>query len=95
MTTFCILCREPIPEDRQRRGACTCSSACQKELRRQRRNSRGERFCRLCGRKAKANRKADVSEVVPTEHSETISTVNPSTLVTTGQRTQPNEEKKL
>jgi predicted nucleic acid-binding Zn ribbon protein len=53
MTTFCILCRTLIPEDRQRRGAVTCCSDHQKEYRRQRRSERALRFCRLCGRKAR------------------------------------------
>jgi hypothetical protein len=53
MTTFCILCQQPIPADRQRRGAVTCSSEHQREYRRLRRADRALRFCRLCGRKAK------------------------------------------
>jgi hypothetical protein len=53
MNIFCILCREPIPEKRQRGGACTCSPDHQKEYRRQRRAERATRFCRLCGRKAR------------------------------------------
>jgi hypothetical protein len=53
MTTFCILCREPIPPERARRGACTCSKDHQQEYRRQRRNERALWKCRLCGRKAR------------------------------------------
>jgi hypothetical protein len=67
MTTFCILCRQPIPADRQRRGAATCSSEHQREYRRLRRSERALRFCRLCGRKAK---KLKTSGPVLHEHSE-------------------------
>jgi hypothetical protein len=67
MTTYCILCSEPIPEDRQRRGAVTCSSDHQREYRRQRRSERAVRFCRLCGRAAK---KVKPTEPVLHKHSE-------------------------
>jgi len=53
MKTFCILCREPIPEGRQRRGAVTCCPDHAKEYRRQRRAERSLRFCRLFGRPAR------------------------------------------
>jgi hypothetical protein len=53
MITYCILCREPIPEKRQRRGAATCKVECQRELRRQRRSERALMFCRLCGRRGR------------------------------------------
>lgn len=66
MTTFCILCRAEIPPDRQRRGACTCSSDHARELRRQRRAEHALRFCRLCGRKA---RRPKPVEAVRMEHS--------------------------
>jgi hypothetical protein len=59
MTTFCILCRAEIPPDRQRRGACTCSSDHARELRRQRRAEHALRFCRLCGRKARKPKRAE------------------------------------
>jgi hypothetical protein len=74
MTTYCILCREPIPEDRQRRGAATCCSDHQREYRRQRRNERALRACRLCGRAAK---KVKRTEPVLMEHSEITAGVNP------------------
>ena len=67
MTTFCILCQQPISADRQRRGAVTCSSEHQREYRRLRRSDRALRFCRLCGRKAK---KLKTTEPVLMEHSE-------------------------
>jgi hypothetical protein len=67
MTTFCILCQQPIPVDRQRRGAVTCSSEHQQEYRRLRRSDRALRFCRLCGRKAK---KLKDHGAVLMEHSE-------------------------
>jgi hypothetical protein len=73
MNTFCILCRGPIPADRQRRGASTCSSEHQREYRRQKRNERALRFCRLCGRKAK---KVKSTELVLSEHSEIRADVN-------------------
>lgn len=66
METFCILCREPIPEDRQRRGAVTCSTTHAMEYRRQRRDERALRFCRLCGRPA---RKVKPLKAVLHEHS--------------------------
>jgi len=50
MTTYCVLCRAEIPEDRQRRRAVTCCAEHQREYRRQRRSQRATRFCRLCGR---------------------------------------------
>jgi hypothetical protein len=65
MTTFCILCREPIPADRARRGAVTCSREHQREYRRQRRSERALRNCRLCGRKA---RRTKPTEPVLMEH---------------------------
>ena len=69
MTTFCILCHQPIPADRQRRGAVTCSSEHQREYRRMRRSERALRFCRLCGRKAK---KLKTRGPVLMEHSEIL-----------------------
>ena len=53
MNIFCVLCKELIPEKRQRRGACTCSKEHQQEYRRQRRAERALVNCRLCGRKAR------------------------------------------
>jgi hypothetical protein len=74
MTTYCVLCREPIPADRQRRGAVTCSSDHQREYRRQRRNERALRNCRLCGRKTK---KLKSMGPVLMEHNETTVNLNP------------------
>jgi hypothetical protein len=73
--TFCILCREPIPEDRQRRGAVTCCPDHAREYRRQRRAERSLRFCRLCGRPAKRKK---LSEPVLHEHSEILEAVRPA-----------------
>jgi len=53
MISYCILCREPIPEKRARRGAISCCSEHGQEYRRQRRAERATKFCRLCGRKAR------------------------------------------
>jgi hypothetical protein len=50
MTTFCIVCRDPIPETRQRRAARTCSVDCQKQYRREYIRERNQRFCKACGR---------------------------------------------
>jgi hypothetical protein len=77
MNIFCILCREPIPEKRQRRGACTCSPEHQREYRRQRRSEHATKFCRLCGRKA---RKPKPVEHVLTEHMESAETSEPVNL---------------
>lgn len=51
METYCILCREPIPLKRSVRRAVTCSETCAKEYRRQARQDRAEKKCRLCGRR--------------------------------------------
>jgi hypothetical protein len=75
MNTFCILCREPIPEDRQHRGAVTCIAEHAKEYRRQRRAERALRFCRLCGRRAK---RSQPGEAVPHEHSGILEPVRPA-----------------
>jgi hypothetical protein len=74
MTTYCILCRCPIPEKRQRRGACTCSKEHQREYRRQRRSERALRDCRLCGRKA---RKPKAAEPVLMEHGDSGASSEP------------------
>ena len=65
MVTFCIMCRELIREDRQRRGAVTCCPDHAKEYRRQRRAERAKKSCRLCGRSAKRSKAV---EPVPHEH---------------------------
>lgn len=44
MTTFCILCREPIPPERQRRKANTCSKECKKSYRSQYLSERRGRY---------------------------------------------------
>lgn len=54
----CILCAGPIPEDRVKRGGCTCSAPCQKEYRRRKRNLSARRRCRLCGRAFRRSRKS-------------------------------------
>jgi hypothetical protein len=74
METFCILCRSQIPEDRQRRGAVTCSPEHQREYRRQRRSERALRFCRLCGRKA---RKKSLQQAVLMEHNHLTNEAEP------------------
>jgi hypothetical protein len=69
MITYCILCRAEIPEKRQRRGACTCSTDHAEELRRQRRSARAGHACRLCGRKVRKPRSVKATDVVLSEHS--------------------------
>lgn len=56
MKTFCIHCRKPIPSERAARRAVTCSGRCQKEYRRQARQDRAEKKCRLCGRRFRTRR---------------------------------------
>jgi len=65
----CILgdCDAFIPVERVRRNAVTCSPEHQKQLSRQRRSERAEKFCRLCGRPAKRKR---ASEAVPRRHND-------------------------
>jgi hypothetical protein len=46
VTTYCILCRAPIPEKRQRRRARTCSRECQREYRRQYLQEPAQRVCK-------------------------------------------------
>jgi hypothetical protein len=48
---FCVLCREEIPPERTARRAVTCSERCAKEYRRQARQDRAGKKCRLCGRR--------------------------------------------
>lgn len=73
MTTYCVLCRALIPEDRQRRGAVTCCPEHQREYRRQRRSERALKFCRLCGRKARRQKPV---EAVRMEHSDSREVVD-------------------
>jgi hypothetical protein len=72
MTTFCILCREPIPPERARRGACTCSKDHQQEYRRQRRSERALHACRLCGRKVRKPRSVEAVEPVLLKHGDSV-----------------------
>lgn len=65
MTTYCVLCRAEIPEERQHRRAVTCSPEHQREYRRQRRSQRAMAVCRLCGRPL---RKKSKSEPVLMQH---------------------------
>jgi hypothetical protein len=73
MNIFCILCKAPIPEKRQRRGAATCSPEHQREYRRQRRAERALVNCRLCGRKA---RRPKAVAAVLMEHTESVKPLN-------------------
>ncbi len=59
MKTFCILCTQPIPPHRQARRGVTCSDACAKEYRRQARQDRAEKKCRLCGRRFRTRKPAE------------------------------------
>jgi len=62
MTTYCILCRQRIPPDRQRKKAITCSNECRKEYRRQYRLELAQRVCRICGRR---KRRSLAPEILP------------------------------
>ena len=74
ITFFCVLCREPIPPERQKRHAVTCSPDHQKEYRRQRRSERALMFCRLCGRRG---RQPKVVGPVLHEHSAVVEPIAP------------------
>jgi hypothetical protein len=65
MKTFCVLCRNPIPPNRRRRGARTCSPECQREYRRQYRLERNSRICRACGRPLRRKRDSGQRNSVP------------------------------
>lgn len=45
----CVVCTNEIPEKRIRRGACTCTSECKKQLRHIRASLREKTICRKCG----------------------------------------------
>jgi hypothetical protein len=65
MTTYCILCRQPIPPERQRKKAFTCSNECRKEYRRQYRLELAQRVCRICGRRKRRSRHTEQMDTVP------------------------------
>jgi hypothetical protein len=46
----CVIDEKPIDEERARKGAVTCSTECGRELNRRKRNRKGDKACRLCGR---------------------------------------------
>ena len=46
---FCVIDKNPIPEESAKRGAVTCSKPCQKEYRARRRARVNLRKCRHCG----------------------------------------------
>jgi hypothetical protein len=48
---YCCICRSPVPEERVRRKAVTCSDSCQHTYRNQKRQHHGQVKCRLCGRR--------------------------------------------
>jgi hypothetical protein len=69
MTTYCTVCRGEIPEKRANRGSHFCSEACHERYRRERRNLKAGKACRLCGRSpARLKRKTCKQEAVPMEH---------------------------
>lgn len=47
---FCVVCREPIPEDRAIRGAVTCTKEHAKLKKQQARDYRSSKKCKYCGR---------------------------------------------
>jgi hypothetical protein len=50
MTRYCTRCTGLIPDNRVARGSCFCSTGCRRLDRIDRRRSRAEKSCRLCGR---------------------------------------------
>jgi len=69
MVTYCTVCLGEIPEKRQARGSFYCSEPCHESYRRDRRNLKAGKACRLCGRSpAKLKRKTIKQEAVPGEH---------------------------
>lgn len=68
MTTYCVMCRELIPEARAYRGSHFCSNDCHKSYRKQRRAWRSQKVCRFCGngitrRRAKTQTSAAVGDL--------------------------------
>jgi hypothetical protein len=54
-TRYCTRCTALIPDGRVARGSCFCSSECRRIDKMERRRTKAEKCCRLCGR---ASRKA-------------------------------------
>jgi len=69
MMTFCTICKALISEKRATRGSHFCSEPCHEAYRKQRRDWRASKACRLCGREARPARKAIKPEPLPSEHS--------------------------
>jgi hypothetical protein len=68
MTVYCCICKSPISEKRANRGSHFCSEPCHEAYRKQRRDWRASKSCRLCGRPARAPRKETKLEAVSSEH---------------------------
>jgi RNA polymerase-binding transcription factor DksA len=47
---YCTVCREPIPLRRITRGSFYCSAACRDKAKKEMRQFKAEKECRLCGR---------------------------------------------
>jgi hypothetical protein len=62
MSTYCIMCKETIPDARAIRGSYTCSKICHDEYRKQRRAERSKRQCRFCGNRIKHKQPAQGSK---------------------------------
>jgi ribosomal protein S26 len=52
----CVICGEPVPEERAKRGAITCGQDCSRELNKRRRSQKAGSSCRLCGRRVRKPR---------------------------------------
>lgn len=48
--TFCVWCRNEIPEDRERRRSVTCSDLCKVRIVAHRREKKDFKVCRHCNR---------------------------------------------
>lgn len=58
METYCVKCKEPIPELRQVRGSHFCSNDCHRLYRKERRAMRSQKVCRFCGNRIRPKRSA-------------------------------------
>jgi predicted nucleic acid-binding Zn ribbon protein len=68
MVTYCTVCKALISEKRAARGSHFCSEPCHEAYRKQRRDWRASRYCRLCGREARPPRKTMNPDPVHSEH---------------------------
>ena len=69
MTIFCCVCKAEVTGKRVARGSHFCSEVCHEQYRRERRNLKAGKACRLCGRPPRQRRKLDP---VPTAHNQIL-----------------------